>query len=314
MQVAESIGVPIVRLVPYQASFLESFVQWRGQAASVRHNPLEAKTTKDISRMLESEGADISDLRKYASYRWFVEFDGVVVGSVSLKNINHVMSYAEIGYGLGEAYHGRGIATAAVRMLVQKAFAEPPLRKLLAYVHDRNVASCRVLQKLGFTQEGMLREHYIIDGVPENELLFGLLRREWQHRDSMLVRVVAAIIEESGRILITQRPGNVHLAGLWEFPGGKVEANESLKSALVREIEEEIGVKIVVLDEYFQIEHHYPERSVQLHFFNCKIVSGEPQPLEAADLRWVSPEELDQYNFPEADRELISRLRQRGRP
>lgn len=106
----------------------------------------------------------------------------------------------------------------------------------------------------------------------------------------------------------------MHLARLWEFPGGKVEADESLASALVREIEEEVGVKITVLDEFFQVEHHYPTRSVQLHFFNCTIVSGEPRPLHVADLRWVLPEELDQFSFPEADRELISRLQQRARP
>jgi len=66
-------------------------------------------------------------------------------------------------------------------------FRESPLRKLLAYVHDKNVASCRVLRKLGFTQEGFLREHYMISGVPENELLFGLLKHEWEQRQERVV-------------------------------------------------------------------------------------------------------------------------------
>jgi ribosomal-protein-alanine N-acetyltransferase len=103
-----------------------------------------------------------------------------VVGSVSLKNISHMMSYGEIGYGIAEAHQSKGIATAALRLFIQKAFSESSLRKLLAYVHDKNLASCRVLQKLGFKQEGFLREHYIINGVAENELLFGLLKQEWQ--------------------------------------------------------------------------------------------------------------------------------------
>jgi len=119
-----------------------------------------------------------------------------------------------------------------------------------------------------------------------------------------MVSVVAAIIRRQGRILITRRPDDVHLAGMWEFPGGKVEPNESLQAALVREIEEEVGVTIEALDETFTVEHHYPSRFVQLHFFNCRILSGEPKALQVADLRWVLPVELDQFHFPEADREL----------
>jgi ribosomal-protein-alanine N-acetyltransferase len=69
-----------------------------------------------------------------------------------------------------------------VNLLVEKCFCESPLRKLLAYVHDKNAASCRVLEKAGFAREGMLREHYLINGVPENEILFGLLRHEWEER------------------------------------------------------------------------------------------------------------------------------------
>ena len=127
--------------------------------------------------------------------------------------------------------------------------------------------------------------------------------------DGVIVCVVAAIIRRDGLILITRRPDDVHLAGLWEFPGGKVEADESQRAALVREIDEEIGVQIEVLDEFFQVEHHYPTRSVQLHFFDCRILSGEPRPLQVADLRWVRPAELDQFQFPEADQELIARLK-----
>jgi ribosomal-protein-alanine N-acetyltransferase len=170
----------MIRLLPYHPSFLASFLEWRAQQLSVRHNPLEVKNKQDIAQMLESEGSDLSDLKKHEKYRWFVECDGLTVGSVALKNISHTMGYAEIGYGIGETHHGRGIATAAVKLLIQMCFCGSPLRKLLAYVHDKNVASCRVLQKLGFTQEGLLREHYIINGIPENEILFGLLKQEWK--------------------------------------------------------------------------------------------------------------------------------------
>jgi mutator protein MutT len=124
-----------------------------------------------------------------------------------------------------------------------------------------------------------------------------------------LLTIVAAIIRRDDQILITKRPDNVHLAGLWEFPGGKVESGESLPAALEREIREELGVEITVDREYFSVEHEYPEKSVHLHFFDCTILRGEPQPLEVADLRWVKAAELDDFEFPPADVELIRRLR-----
>ena len=170
----------MVKLIPYQASFLDSFLEWRNQPLSVLHNPLQPMTREQIAQMLESEGSDLSEYPRRDNYRWFVEYQGAAVGSVSLKGISRMMAYGEIGYGIGEAYQRKGIATAAVGSLVRMCFSETPLRKLLAYVHDTNAASCRVLRKLGFVQEGLLREHYIINGVPENEILFGLLKREWR--------------------------------------------------------------------------------------------------------------------------------------
>ena len=124
----------------------------------------------------------------------------------------------------------------------------------------------------------------------------------------MRVEVVAAIIRRAEKILITRRGDHVHLAGLWEFPGGKVEDGESLRSALQREIREELGVDVGVDDEFFTVEHEYPTKSVRLHFFNCTILQGEPQPLDVADLQWVEIAALPNFEFPPADVELIRKL------
>jgi mutator protein MutT len=123
-----------------------------------------------------------------------------------------------------------------------------------------------------------------------------------------MITVVAAVIRRDGKILITRRSDRVHLPGLWEFPGGKVEPNESLEKALEREIFEELGVKIGVQDEVFTVEHEYLTKAVRLHFFNCTITEGEPQLLQVADLRWVGPEEISRFEFPAADAELIGIL------
>jgi mutator protein MutT len=121
--------------------------------------------------------------------------------------------------------------------------------------------------------------------------------------------IVAAIIRRGDKVLITKRPDHVHLAGLWEFPGGKVEAGESLEAALQREIREELGLDISVEDEFFSVQHEYPDKSVHLHFFNCTILRGEPQPLDVADMRWVKTAELVDFEFPPADVDLIRLLR-----
>jgi mutator protein MutT len=123
-----------------------------------------------------------------------------------------------------------------------------------------------------------------------------------------MITVVAAIIRRNRKILITRRPPDVPLPNLWEFPGGKVEASESLQSALQREIREELNVDVLVGEEFFRTEHHYTNKSVRLHFFNCVIIEGEPRPVAVTDLRWVDPCDLQQFEFPEADRQLLENL------
>lgn len=168
-----------IKLLPYEESFLEAFIEWRNQPLSVRYNPLKTMSADKIANMLRAEGTDLSHLGKYESFRWFIALEGQVIGALALKNISHSMGYGELGYGMAESHQGRGIATTAIRLLVDKIFAESTLRRLIAYVHEENQGSRRVLEKLGFQEEGLLREHYIVNGAPVNEVLYGLLKREW---------------------------------------------------------------------------------------------------------------------------------------
>lgn len=123
------------------------------------------------------------------------------------------------------------------------------------------------------------------------------------------IQVAAALLTQEGRYLITQRRAGVHLGGLWEFPGGKREPGESLEDCLRRELREELGIEIAPPVPFRVIRHEYPEKSVELHFFRCAIASGLPRPLGCADLRWVAPEELDQFPLPPADQPLVEALR-----
>jgi 8-oxo-dGTP diphosphatase len=123
------------------------------------------------------------------------------------------------------------------------------------------------------------------------------------------IDVVAGVIRREGLLLITQRMPDDTLAGYWEFPGGKVDPGEELKAALHRELREEIGVETEIGEEIHRIVHAYPDRDVRLYFFETRILSGEPQKIEVADLRWVNVDQLMDFQFPEADRPLLDQLR-----
>lgn len=121
------------------------------------------------------------------------------------------------------------------------------------------------------------------------------------------VIVTAAVVEQHGAYLVTRRPEGVHLAGLWEFPGGKCDADESLRACLVREIREELECDVEVGREVFATAHAYPERIVELHFFACAL-KGQPKAALGQELRWVPRDELRSLTFPPADHELIELL------
>jgi 8-oxo-dGTP diphosphatase len=118
------------------------------------------------------------------------------------------------------------------------------------------------------------------------------------------VMVAAAVIERNGRFLVTRRLEGTHLAGLWEFPGGKCERGESPEACLVREIREELAAAAHVGRLILMTRHAYPERTVELHFFSA-TVDGNPVPQLGQQMRWVSRIELATLPLPEADAELI---------
>ena len=124
-----------------------------------------------------------------------------------------------------------------------------------------------------------------------------------------VVEVSAALIFRDGKLLITQRHAKSHLGGLWEFPGGKREAGETFEQCLAREIREELGVEISVGELFEEIFHDYPEKSVQLKFFHCRLLAGEPQPLDCAAVRWIEKFQLGDFEFPAADAQLLQKLK-----
>jgi 8-oxo-dGTP diphosphatase len=118
---------------------------------------------------------------------------------------------------------------------------------------------------------------------------------------------VAAVIERDGAFLVTLRPAGSHLAGHWEFPGGKCHLHETHVEALRRELHEELDIVATVGECLFAVTHAYVEETVALHFYRCNYV-GTPKPMLGQQLRWVPRGELRDLKFPEADTALIDLL------
>jgi mutator protein MutT len=125
---------------------------------------------------------------------------------------------------------------------------------------------------------------------------------------SGIIDVAAGLVFHHGKLLITQRRTGDHLGGLWEFPGGKVEPGETFEHCLARELREELGIEISVGEEIEDITHSYPEKTVRLKFFRSRLISGEARPIHCHALQWVRRGELNLYQFPEADAQLLKRL------
>lgn len=119
--------------------------------------------------------------------------------------------------------------------------------------------------------------------------------------------VTAAVVERDGAFLVTRRLKGTHLAGTWEFPGGKCEPGEPLEAGLWREIREELGARCAVGREIFTVTHDYHDRRVELHFYSCTLLD-DPVPLLGQEMRWVPRNQLTELHFPPADDELIRKL------
>ncbi|HEX3175375.1 MAG TPA: 8-oxo-dGTP diphosphatase MutT [Methylomirabilota bacterium] len=128
----------------------------------------------------------------------------------------------------------------------------------------------------------------------------------------LVIEVAAALVRDAdGRYLITQRRHGSHLAGLWEFPGGKLEAGEAPEAGLRRELAEELTAAFAVGPLVETIRWEYPDRTIVLRFYDCRHAAGPIEPREGQAMAWVAPEQLGDYDFPPADAALIQRLRRR---
>ena len=123
-----------------------------------------------------------------------------------------------------------------------------------------------------------------------------------------MTEVVAALIWDTDRFMICQRPATKSCALLWEFVGGKVEPGETKEQALIRECQEELDITISVGDVFTEVVHEYPDITVHLTLFNAEISEGVPKLLEHNNLKWITPSEIPDYNFCPADKDILKMI------
>ena len=123
-----------------------------------------------------------------------------------------------------------------------------------------------------------------------------------------IIDVAAGLVFRDGKLLITKRYDDAHLGGMWEFPGGKRERDETFEQCVTRELREELGIEVTVGELVESVTHEYPGKTVHLKFFVCQWDKNEPQALGCSECKWVTAKELKGHEFPEADAQLLKRL------
>ncbi|MGD8327186.1 MAG: 8-oxo-dGTP diphosphatase MutT [Sphingomonadales bacterium] len=144
-----------------------------------------------------------------------------------------------------------------------------------------------------------------------NEDVAALRRGRLAKAQDVILVAAVALIDGDGRLLIARRPEGKSMAGLWEFPGGKVEADETPEAALVRELREELGIEACLecMQPFTFASHSYPDFHLLMPLFLCRRWEGVPQPREGQELKWIFASRLDDFDMPPADRPLIAMLK-----
>ena len=231
-----------------------------------------------------------------------------------------------LGYWVGRAYWRHGVATEAAGRLTRWAFANLELDRIMAEVAESNDASCAVLRRIGFGQVGTATRRSKTSDLNHQMRVFQATRQDIFGRTEvpedtalatppgakpLLLVAACALVDADGRVLLARRPEGKKMAGLWEFPGGKLNPGETPEAALIRELKEEIGVDIAAacLAPFAFASHAYDHFHLLMPLYLCRRWKGTPTPRENQALAWVRPQKLTEYEMPPADKPLIPLLR-----
>jgi 8-oxo-dGTP diphosphatase len=246
----------------------------------------------------------------------------LLLGGVGLR-IDRGSRVGKLGYWVGRRFWNHGVASEAAGRLVRWALANLDLDRIEAGVATDNAGSTAVLRRIGFRHVGQGREKFLARNEERTVLRFEATRADLSEPSpaageepapaafKMVLVAACALIDIDGRILLARRPEGKPMAGLWEFPGGKLEPGETPEAALIRELKEELGIDVAAncLAPFAFASHAYPRFHLLMPLFLCRRWGGAVTAKEGQTLAWVLPEKLADYPMPEADRPLVPLLR-----
>jgi 8-oxo-dGTP diphosphatase len=243
----------------------------------------------------------------------------MLIGCIGLR-LDIEPGIAQMGYWVGRKFWGHGVATEAAARIASWALAHLPVARLRATVAIDNPASAAVLRRAGFRETGTGTEDFLARGGAHpvtifeagRDDIFGTEDAPAAGEAKKLVLVAAcALIDTDTRVLLARRPEGKKMAGLWEFPGGKVNPGETPEIALIRELREELGIDVAAscLAPFAFASHAYDNFHLLMPLYLCRRWEGMVQPLEGQALAWVRPNKLTEYEMPAADKPLVPLLR-----
>jgi 8-oxo-dGTP diphosphatase len=244
----------------------------------------------------------------------------MVIGCIGIR-LDEKPRVGKLGYWVGRRFWGHGVATEAAKRVVSWALANLPIDRVEAYVAIDNPASAAVLRRAGLREAGQSVEFFLARGAEEpvtifeatRDDIFGPVEAEPAEGGSKPLLLVAAcaLIDIDNRVLLARRPEGKKMAGLWEFPGGKLNPGETPEAALIRELREELGIDVAeaCLAPFAFASHAYERFHLLMPLYLCRRWKGFVQPLENQTLAWVRASKLGEYEMPAADKPLVPLLR-----
>ncbi len=247
----------------------------------------------------------------------------MLIGCIGLR-LDEAPRVADLGYWVGRRFWGHGVATEAASRAARWALANLPIDSLRACVAIDNPASAAVLLRAGFRETGTGTEEFLARGGAHPVRIFAATRADMfgtietdglPHGTAggkkLLLVAACALIDADTRVLLARRPEGKKMAGLWEFPGGKVQDGETPEVALIRELREELGIDVTetCLAPFTFASHAYDNFHLLMPLYLCRRWEGFVMPLEGQTLAWVRPDKLSEYEMPAADKPLVPLLR-----
>lgn len=251
----------------------------------------------------------------------------LVIGCIGLR-MDRKANTGNLGYWVGRRYWGHGVATEAAGRVARWGLANLPIGRIEAHVANDNPASAAVLHRIGLREAGQGEEVFFARGGKHpvtrfeatRDDLFGAVESPAPDPEpvagaipgkNLLLVAACALIDSDNRVLLARRPEGKKMAGLWEFPGGKLNPGETPEQALIRELREELGIDVAeaCLAAFAFASHDYGRFHLLMPLFMCRRWTGIPTGLEGQALAWVPARRLAEYDMPPADKPLIPLLR-----